>query len=112
MKKIIAFATLLLILFIPVGCKSAVKITENDVVARIDDKYFKESHVMFVNIGKVTNQIHHPAEYHVVIEYDGRRYDFDDESVYNSYEIGDVIKVIKEIKEYSDGSYTTKIKLK
>ena len=112
MKKIIAFVALLLILFIPVGCKSAVKITENDVVARIDDKYFEESHVMFVRVGNIMNQIHRPAEYHVVIEYDDRRYDFDDESVYNSYEIGDEIKVIKEIKEYSDGSYTTKIKLK
>lgn len=112
MKKIIAFVTLLLIIIIPVGCKSAVKITENDVVARIDDKYFEESHIMFVHIGKIINQIHRPDEYHVVIEYDGRRYDFDDEQVYNSYEIGDEIKVIKEIKEYSDGSYTTKIKLK
>lgn len=112
MKKIIAFVTLLLIIIIPVGCKSAVKITENDVVARIDDKYFKENHVMLVRVGNIMNQIHHPAEYHVVIEYDGRRYDFDDESVYNSYEIGDEIKAIKEIKEYSDGSYTTTIKLK
>ena len=112
MKKIIAFATLLLMIFTLIGCKSAAKITENDVVARIDDKYFKEKGVTFVNIGKVTNQIHRPAQYHVVIEYDGRQYDFDNESVYNSYEIGDEIKVIKEIKEYSDGSYTTTIKLK
>lgn len=112
MKKIIAFATLLLMIFTLVGCKSAAKITENDVIARIDDKYFKEKRVTFVNIGKTNNQIHHPAEYHVVIEYDGRRYDFNNESVYNSYEIGDEIEAIKEIKEYSDGSYTTTIKLK
>lgn len=112
MKKIIAFATLLLMIFTVVGCKSAAKITKNDVIARIDDKYIEESSVTFVNIGKMTNQIHHPAEYHVVIEYDGRQYDFDNESVYNSYEIGDEINAIKEIKEYSDGSYTTTIKLK
>lgn len=81
-------------------------------MARIDDKYFKEKHVTFVNVGRSMNQIHSPAQYHVVIEYDGRRYDFKNKSVYNSYEIGDEIKVIKEIKEYSDGSYTTTIKLK
>ena len=56
MKKIIAFATLLLIVFISVGCKSAAKITENDVIARIDDKYIKEGSVTFVNTGKIFNQ--------------------------------------------------------
>ena len=111
MKKIIAFLTLLIIIFISVGCKSVVKTTEKDVIARIDDKYFKEESVSFVIIGKIINQIHHPAEYHVVIEYDGRKYDFNNELVYNNYEIGDDIKVIMEIKDYSDGSYTTKIKL-
>lgn len=111
MKKLIAFVILLLAIFTSTGCKSAVAVTEETVTARIEDKNFKGASVTIVNVGRMVNQIHHSAEYHVIIEYEGRRYNFDNESIYNNYDIGDEIEVIKEVKEYSDGSYKVKIKL-
>lgn len=111
MKKSIAFVILLLAILTSTGCKSAVAVTEEIVTARIEDKNVKGASVTFVNIGRMVNQIHHPAEYHVIIEYEGRRYNFNNESIYNNYDIGDEIKVAKEVKEYSDGSYKIKIKL-
>lgn len=111
MKKLIAFVILLLAILTSTGCKSAVAVTEETVTARVEDKNFEGASVTFVNVGRMTNQIHHPAEYHVIIEYEGRRYNFDNESIYNKYDIGDEIRVVKEVKEYSDGSYKTTIKL-
>lgn len=112
MKKLIAVIVLLLMIFVPIGCKSVVAVKEEVVTARIEDKHRENSSVTFVNIGGVTNQIHHPARYYVVIEYEGRRYDFEDESVYSNYNVGDEIKVVKVVKEYNDGSFHTTIKLK
>ena len=112
MKKLIAAVVLLLMIFVPIGCKSVVAVKEEIVTARIEDKNTEEESDLFVTINGFLNRIHHPAEYHVIIEYEGRRYNFDNESIYNNYDIGDEIKVIKVVEEYSDGSYITKIKLK
>lgn len=112
MKKLIAVVVLLLMIFVPIGCSSVVPVKEEVVIAKIEDKHRQDPSVTIIDIGGSMNQIQYPARYYVVIEYEGRRYEFENESVYSNYNVGDEIKVVKVVKEYSDGSRYTTIELK
>ena len=109
MKTIlITLLTLILIVtvcFIFTGCAQVVDIQQEIVEVQIVDSYHRSVWLQPMRVGKVTTMITHPAQYKIIVEYNGNEYSFDDQATYNKYKnsIGEYINAVLETKTYDNG---------
>ena len=62
--------------------------------AEVCKKKYEEEYTTMLYIGKVYMPQIHEEEYNVYLMYDGKQYCFDDENLYNSVDVGDIVNVV------------------
>ena len=72
--------------------KSKIKYTEEDIVnMEIMNKIFCEGTLMKMTSDRAPSKL--PSTYIVELEYEGNKYEINDKEIFNSYEIGQFIKL-------------------
>ena len=87
MKRLFAILLAILLVLTFTGC---VEIKEQDSVlvsAILVDTHYKRAWIQPMISGKTVMMINHPADYDLIFEYEGKRYNLDvDSDIYNTYE--------------------------
>ena len=86
MKRLFAIMLTILFVFTFVGCAEVKKQDSMLVPAILVDTHYKSMWVQSVTSGKTVTMITHPADYDLIFEYEGQRYNLDvDSETYNTY---------------------------
>lgn len=90
MKKFIGLFIIMIILGATVAC--GFRYEYEEVTATVINKEYTAGWVQIQRLGKTKVPINHLAKYEVTIQYRDYTHTFDNEAIYNSYEMGDQIK--------------------
>ena len=87
-----------------VGCAKLIGTEYENVEVNVVDIHHSAMWLQTIRAGKVTTFITHPAEYDVIVEYNGVSYTIDDEDTYNRYKdkIGQTTIGTLEIRTYDN----------
>ena len=105
MKKILIVFLVITIIFLS-GCAKLIDTKYEDVEIKIVDSYHRSAYSLPMKVGKVMTIQHHPAIYHITVEYNDIEYTISGSSTYHTYKdkIGQTAIGVLEIKTYDDGS--------
>lgn len=108
MKKIICISLMCCMLLGLVGCKKCISTEIETVQVQIVDQHHTSAFTtVYPNPVTHTMSIQtHPATYCITVEYDGVRYKFTKEEIYNKYHdrVGEYINGKLVIKKYDNGT--------
>jgi hypothetical protein len=106
MKKILSIMMIICLVSLLVGCAKLVSTEYENVEVNVVDIHHSAMWLQPIRAGKVTTFVTHPAEYEVIVEYNGVSYTIDDEDTYNRYKdkIGQTTVGTLEIHTYDDGT--------
>ncbi|WP_343339160.1 hypothetical protein TPELB_15140 [Terrisporobacter petrolearius] len=78
--------------------KLKIKYTEEDTVSmEIMNKIFSKGTTMKIGGDILPSKL--PGTYIVELEYDGNKYEINDKEIFNSYEVGQLIKLVKSLDQ-------------
>ena len=87
MKRLFAIILLILLVLTFVGCAEVKEQGSMLVPAILVDTHYKRAWIQPMKSGKTVMMINHPADYDLIFEYEGKRYNLDvDSDIYNTYE--------------------------
>lgn len=87
MKRLFAIMLAILLVFTFVGCAEIKKQDSMLVHAILVDTHYKRAWIQPIISGNSVMMINHPADYDLIFEYEGQRYNLDvDKDIYNTYE--------------------------
>lgn len=87
MKRLFAIMLAIFLVFTFAGCAEVKKQDSILVSAILVDTHYKSMWIQPVISGKTVTMITHPADYDLIFEYEGKRYNLDINSeTYNTYE--------------------------
>ena len=106
MKKLLALIILTAIAISLSGCAKCISTETQTVQVKVIDKHYHGTWVQPVIVGKVHSTIVHPAEYKIVVEYEGVEYIIHGKDTYDKYSnrIGKYASGVLQTKKYDDGS--------
>lgn len=108
MKKIMCISLICCMLLGLVGCKKCISTETKTVQVQIVDQHHTSSYTT-VHPNPVTHSMFtmvHPATYCITVEYDGVKYKFTEEDIYDKYhdKVGEYINGKLVIKKYDNGT--------
>ena len=78
--------------------KLKIKYTEEDIVSmEIMNKIFSKCTTMKIGGDILPSKL--PGTYIVELEYEGNKYEINDKEIFNSYEVGQLIKLVKSLDQ-------------
>lgn len=87
MKRLFAIILAILLVLTFAGCAEIKEQNSTSVSAVLVDTHYKSMWIQPVISGKIITNIIHPADYDLIFEYEGQRYNLDvDSDIYNTYE--------------------------
>ena len=106
LKKIAFILLLIIVTFILVGCAECINTEYADVEVIIVDTYHRSMWMQPIRVGNTTTYITYPAEWKIIVEYDGVKYRIDNIDTYNKYKtkIGQTATGKLIIKTFDDGT--------
>ena len=87
MRKLFAILLAILLVLTFAGCAKVKEQNSTLVPAILVDTHHKRAWIQPIISGKSIMMINHPADYDLIFEYEGQRYNLDvDSDIYNTYE--------------------------
>lgn len=114
MKKLyISLVTIVLFIFMLTGCAECINTETSTVKVKVTDEYYKAAYttMYYSPATKTMLPMSHPADYRIIIEYNGVEYNFYDSDTYEKYSdrIGEYVNGTLMTKTYNDGTVKYKI---
>lgn len=107
-KILCILATLLIFVFTLTSCAKCIGTETSTVQVKVTDEYYMAAYTtMYYNPAtKTMLPMSHPADYRIIIEYNGVEYNFYDSDTYEKYSdrIGEYVNGTLEIRKYDDGT--------
>ena len=110
-KKFAFVMAMVLILSALSGCAKVVSTETYEAPVRILSVDYRPAYSTPMKVGKVMSVMTHPADYDVVVEYNGVEYELDSRDSYKAAEnnVGSAMQAVIEKVRYEDGDVRFKV---